>query len=57
MTLEQARENIGAQVVYTSRHGARDWGQISSVGQTYIFVKYQGSAQAQATPPELLSLP
>jgi hypothetical protein len=62
MTLEEARENVGAGVVYTStamRRGDQPMrpedGTIERVGEEYVFVRY-GRAMVAATRAEDLEL-
>lgn len=41
MTLDEARRNVGARVVYTG--GARpEYGVIESVNDSFVFVRYFG---------------
>lgn len=59
MTLDQAREHTGHGVVY--RPYARELdgveqGEITSVGQQYVFVRYAGDQHSKATAPEALTL-
>jgi len=56
VTLTEAAENIGAGVVYTAPHGAREDGVISSVGAAYVFVRYGGDSHSKATLPQDLTL-
>lgn len=55
MTLDEARERIGAKVVYRAPHVRRDEpgeeGVITSVNQTMVFVRYGSSAFSAATFP------
>lgn len=55
MTLDEARENIGAGVVYDPGHGTREDGVIVRVSQQYVFVRY-GHSSIKATPAEKLTL-
>jgi hypothetical protein len=41
MTLDEARQNIGAGVVYDPGYGSKEDGVISSVGEQYVFVRYK----------------
>lgn len=61
MTLDEAREHIGQQVTYHPRRAAAraQVGVITSVGQTYVFVRYADQpyeAPGQATAPQFLTL-
>jgi hypothetical protein len=52
MTLAEARERIGAGVVYTPKGGGRrEDGVITSVGSTFVFVRYTGDSGSKATDP------
>lgn len=55
MTLDEGREHIGAGVVYLSGDGAAEQGEITSVNDHYVFVRYQGRWQSQASLPGMLS--
>jgi hypothetical protein len=50
ITLEEARHNIGALVVY--RSGIIEEGTITSVGSENVFVRYRGDLHSKATRPE-----
>lgn len=56
MTLEEARNNIGRYVVYTPFEGCSDnqkeLGVITSVNDTYVFVRYGDELHSKATRPE-----
>lgn len=59
MTLDEARENVGAGVVYTPGHGPKEDGVITGVSSTSVFVRYakqHPSANGQATSPGDLEL-
>jgi hypothetical protein len=57
MTIAQAREHVGDGVVYEPYPGApREDGHITSVNDTYVFVRYVGDRASKATPPERLAL-
>lgn len=56
MTLEEAARCIGARVIYTAPHGRTEYGTISSVSASFVFVQYEGSWQTQATPADRLTL-
>ena len=56
MNLDQARHAIGARVVYRRPHCEVEVGVITSVNDTYIFVRYGSSPTSQATSPEDLNL-
>lgn len=55
MTLEEARENIGELVVYDSGHHRED-GIITSVNDTFVFVRYGIAQNGKATLPQQLEL-
>lgn len=59
MTLDEARGLIGQQVVYRAPHigqtEAGEQGVVTSVNDTYVFVRYGTHLTAQATPPERLT--
>ena len=56
MTLEEARNNIGRYVVYIPFNGCSDnqkeLGVITSVNDTYVFVRYGDDLHSKATRPE-----
>ena len=55
MTLQEARDNIGAWVVYEPYQGCeKETGIITSVNDTYVFVKYGNDLHSKATRPENL---
>ncbi|AQT82501.1 hypothetical protein B1R94_02240 [Mycolicibacterium litorale] len=60
MTLETARQRVGAKVVYRAPHVRSsepgEEGIITEVGHMYVFVRYGSDLTAKATPPELLDL-
>jgi hypothetical protein len=59
MTLAEARQHIGAGVVYNPRPGtydSREDGEITSVNDAYVFVLYVGDRRPKATQPEDLTL-
>ena len=56
MTLQEAKENIGNQVVYTNFIGSYEYGIITSVNDKFIFVRYGEDVGSQATRPEDLKL-
>jgi sensor domain CHASE-containing protein len=43
-------------VCYSPPGGKREWGFVSSVNDTYVFVLYAGDRQAKATHPAMLDL-
>ena len=51
MTLDEARDHIGAGVVYNPGHGAREDGEIVRVSDLYVFVLFVGDRTPKATPP------
>lgn len=57
MTLEEARLNIGAEVVYYADLGADpDEGVITDIRYPFVMVRYVGDNHAKATHPEDLTL-
>lgn len=56
MTLDEARAHTGEKVLYSARPGQADEGVISSVNETYVFVRYGRQQTATATRPEDLTL-
>lgn len=56
MTLDEAREHIGAGVVYHPGHGAPEDGEIVRVSDLYVFVLFVGDRTSKATPPGALTL-
>jgi hypothetical protein len=60
MTLAEAREHIGATVIYHGHawddHCRTEAGVITSTGQRYVFVRYGDDKGSKATDPALLVL-
>ena len=57
MTLQEAMENVGRQVVYDPGTGqAKERGEISSVSPTLVFVRYGHELHAKATVASYLEL-
>jgi hypothetical protein len=57
MTLLEARINVGRKAIYRPPHGAPlEEGVITSVSNTYVFVRYGSEAWSKATCPDDLSL-
>lgn len=59
MTLEQAREHVGHGVVYKrtdDRRRSWEQGVITSVNDTFVFVRYGSQITSAATYPEDLEL-
>lgn len=58
MTLQEARDNIGALVMYEPYPfcpiSLREFGYITSVNDTYVFVRYGNDTHSKATRPENL---
>lgn len=58
MTLDEARELVGCKVVYRSLHLSvseqGDEGVITSVNDTWVFVRYGSQTGSQATSPTML---
>lgn len=60
MTTEEARAHIGAGVTYKNRYGPYEEGVITSVSDSYVFVRYGSDVASKATYPadlELLATP
>ncbi len=55
MTVEEAAANIGRRVVYTDPYGPVEFGVITSVGTSIVFVRYGHAVNSQATPPNRLT--
>ena len=55
MTLDEARNSIGAGVVYAPGYGPREDGVIVGVSSIYVFVRYQGNETPKATAPGMLT--
>jgi hypothetical protein len=56
VTLDEARRNVGHGVVYRAPHGSTEQGVITSVNDTYVFVRFGTDTGSQATRPEQLKL-
>lgn len=56
MTLDEARANIGAGVVYRPYPDDTADGKIVRVSDRWVFVRYQGSETPRATSAEQLAL-
>jgi hypothetical protein len=56
VTLDEARQNIGAGVVYKPYPGIAEDGDITGVNETYVLVLYVGDRRPKATRPEDLTL-
>lgn len=59
MTLDEAREHIGHGVIYRPYIGGlarAEEGTITSVNDSYVFVRYAGDVGSKATSPEDLTL-
>jgi hypothetical protein len=56
VTIDEARANIGAGVVYRPIPGQTKDGVITSVNARFVFVHYWGDARPKATAPEQLTL-
>lgn len=56
MTLEEAKNNIGRYVTYIPFQGCskdqHELGVITSVNETYVFVRYGNDINSKATRPE-----
>lgn len=53
MTTEEAREHIGAGVTYKNRYGPYEEGVITSVSDSYVFVRYGGHVSKATNPADL----
>jgi len=57
MTLDEARRHIGAGVTYRpNRYFRAEDGEITSVSDYYVFVRYVGDRGSKATRPQDLDL-
>lgn len=56
MTIDEAREHVGHGVVYRPYTGKAEDGQITSVGEHFVFVQYLGDSVSKATIPADLEL-
>lgn len=52
MTLAEAKSLIGEAVVYRPRGGPVEQGVVTSVGSSYVFVRYGGDETSKATRAE-----
>lgn len=58
LTLDLARLNIGAGVIYRPYPGAQaEDGNITGVSSAYVFVHFTGDRASKAVAPELLEWP
>ena len=56
MTLDEARRHIGNAVVYwDDHHDHAEQGVVTSVNDTYVFVRYGSDSHSKATRPEDLT--
>lgn len=53
MTINEAKANIGVKV--ERRTGILEQGVITSVNDTYVFVRYKGDEHSKATYPDELN--
>lgn len=56
MTLAEAASAIGRRVIYRPTVGPAEPGVITSVNETFVFVRYDSSKHSAATRPEDLEL-
>lgn len=56
MTLEEARLNVGATVIYERPRTPKEEGRIVRVNDTTVFVLYRGDLYPKGTYPEDLTL-
>lgn len=56
MTLDEARDNTGAHVIYSAVPGQAEEGSIACTGRKYVYVRYLRSPSPLATHPENLTL-
>lgn len=56
ITLGQARDAVGRKVVYERPFCSKEVGVITSVNDTYVFVRYGTNQTSHATSPEDLTL-
>jgi hypothetical protein len=58
MTIEEAEQHIGAEVLYRPYPGAPvEEGEIASVSKSYVFVQFTGDRHRKACRPADLQLP
>lgn len=55
MTIEEAKNMLGAGVVYKNGNGSSEDGVITSVNSTWVFVQYRGDFHSKATDPAQLN--
>ncbi len=56
MTLDEARKRVDSGVVYRTAYGRTEDGVITSVNDSYVFVRYAGDQISKATDPQSLEL-
>ena len=56
MTLGEARDHIGEEVIYSTRPGEMEAGVVTSVSDSHVFVRYGRGPGSQATRPDCLTL-
>lgn len=56
MIIDEARKAVGKRVVYTAGHGAQEYGEVTSVREPWVFVRYDGDLGSKATSPKMLAL-
>lgn len=56
MIIDEARKAVGKRVVYTANHGAQEFGEVTSIREPWVFVKYDGDQSSKATHPRMLEL-
>jgi hypothetical protein len=56
VTIDEARDNIWAHVVYSAFPGGAEEGVIDGVGRIYVYVRYMSPPHPVATRPEDLTL-
>ena len=47
--IHPTKQDIGRQVVYVTKHGAREDGKITSFNKSVVFVRYRGDNLSKAT--------
>ena len=56
MTLDEAREHVGAGVVYDPKYGPKEDGTIVAVSEFVVFVRYTGDVGPKGTYAKDLAL-
>lgn len=56
MIIDEARKAVGKRVVYTTDHGTQEFGEVTSIREPWVFVRYDGDLGSKATRPRMLEL-